>query len=140
MPSRFTTPPGKYVVLYDGLCKFCRAGSEKLLGLARYGAIERVDFQQPGALDRFPGLTHADCMRAMQLVTPAGRIYTGFEAAVQAVVTRRVIGWLAYVYYVPGLRQLLDGLYALIARNRYRIMGKLDPCEGGTCSLHGSMR
>ncbi len=139
MPRKQTTPPGKYVVLYDGLCKFCIAGSAKLLALARPGRVERVDFQQPGALDRFPGISHADCMAAMQLITPAGRVYTGFEAAVQAVATRPLLGWLAYVYYLPVLRQLLDGLYALVAANRYRIMGKAvaaGECEGGTCSLH----
>jgi len=29
-------------------------------------------------------------------------------------------------------------LYAFIARNRYRIMGKVNPheCAGGTCALH----
>jgi predicted DCC family thiol-disulfide oxidoreductase YuxK len=127
------------VVLYDGQCKFCTAGSQQLLSLARRGIVERVDFQQAGALDPFPGLTHEACMKAMQLVTPAGRIYTGFEAAVQAVATRAVIGWLAYIYYLPGLKQLLDLLYGLVAANRYRLMGKavaVGGCEGGTCSLH----
>jgi len=34
------------------------------------------------------------------------------------------LGWLAYAYYLPGLRQLCDGLYRWIAARRYRIMGK----------------
>jgi predicted DCC family thiol-disulfide oxidoreductase YuxK len=109
------------------------------VGLARRGAIEAVDFQQAGALDRFPGLSHNDCMQAMQLVTPTGQVYSGFEAAVQAVATRPVLGWLAYSYYLPGLRQLLDALYAVVAANRYRIMGRAvaaGECEGGTCRLH----
>jgi predicted DCC family thiol-disulfide oxidoreductase YuxK len=79
-------------------------------------------------------------MQAMQLITPDGRVYHGFEAGVRAAATRNFVGWLAYVYYLPGLRQLCDWLYALIAANRYRLMGKVDlehECEGGTCSLHG---
>src|SRR5207302_5987376 len=106
-----TTPPGRYVVLYDGLCKFCEAGSGRLLRMARPGAIERVDFQQPGALNRFPGLTHDQCMKQMYLVAPDGRLYAAFEAAVHAVATRRVVGWIAYLYYVPGIRQFCDWLY-----------------------------
>lgn len=134
-----TTPPGRHVVLYDGLCKFCLAGMRRLLALARPGAIEPVNFQEPGALDRFPGISHEDCMRQMYLVTPEGKVYAGFEAAVRAVATRRFIGRLAFLYYLPGLRMLLDALYALIARHRYKIMGKLvakGECSDGTCALH----
>lgn len=125
-----------HVVLYDGHCKFCSAGARKLLRLARPGAIELRNFQQPGVLDAIPQLTHEQCMKQMYLVTPDGRTYGGFEAAVQAVATRPLLGKAAYLYYVPGLRLLLDALYRLIAANRYRLMGKQEACDGGTCALH----
>jgi predicted DCC family thiol-disulfide oxidoreductase YuxK len=134
-----TTPPGRYIVLYDGHCKFCTAGAKKLIGMGKPGALHLVSFQDPGVLDHLPGITYEACMRQMYLVTPDGRVYGGFEAAVQAVATRGVLGWLAYVYYLPGLRLILDLAYVLIAANRYRIMGKAvaeGECEGGTCSLH----
>jgi predicted DCC family thiol-disulfide oxidoreductase YuxK len=134
-----TTPPGRHVVLFDGLCKICTAGAKKLLALARPGAIELVNFQEPGALDRFPGISLEACMRQMYLVTPEGRVYGGFEAAVRALATRPVLGLLAWVYYLPGLRQLCDLVYRLIAANRYRLMGKAvaaGECEGGTCAMH----
>jgi predicted DCC family thiol-disulfide oxidoreductase YuxK len=134
-----TTPPGRYVVLYDGLCKFCTAGARKLARLARAGLLDVVNFQEPGALDRFPGLTHEACMRQMYLVTPDGRVYGGFEAAVRVLTTRPLLGLLARGYYLPGVRQLCDLIYARIAANRYRIMGKAvaaGECEGGTCAVH----
>jgi predicted DCC family thiol-disulfide oxidoreductase YuxK len=137
-PQR-TTPPGRHVVLYDGHCKFCTAAAKKLLALARPGALDLVSFQEPGALDRFPGISHETCMRQMLLVAPDGRVSGGFEAAVRAVATRRGLGLLAYAYYVPGLRQSCDAVYALLAANRYRLMGKAvaaGECEGGTCALH----
>jgi predicted DCC family thiol-disulfide oxidoreductase YuxK len=136
---RQTTAPGRHVVLYDGLCRFCQFGVKQLLALARPGIIDAVNFQEPGALDRFPGISLEACMRQMYLVTPAGKIYCGIEAAAQALATRRVIGWVAYLYYVPGLRQLLDWLYATVAAHRYRLMGTAvaaGECEGGTCALH----
>jgi predicted DCC family thiol-disulfide oxidoreductase YuxK len=139
MMTAQTTPPGKYVLIYDGLCKFCTAGAHRLVRWMGGVDVELLDFQRPGALDRFPGLTYEDCMRAMQLVTPAGRVFHGFEAAARAFATRRFLGAVAYLYYVPGLRQLLDWLYARVAANRYRIMGKAvaaGACEGGTCALH----
>ncbi len=134
-----TTPPGRHVVLYDGHCKFCTAAAKRLAGRARQGTLALVSFQEPGALDPFPGLTHDACMRQMYLVTPDGRVYGGFEAAVQALTTRPVLGWLARAYYLPGLRQLCDWIYRRIAANRYRILGKAvaaGECEGGTCALH----
>jgi predicted DCC family thiol-disulfide oxidoreductase YuxK len=141
MPTDRTTPPGEYVVLYDGLCKFCGAGMRKLLALARPGVIHAVNFQEPGTLDRFPGVTLEACLKQMHLVTPAGKIYRGFEAAVQALATRRVLGWLAYSYYLPGIKQLLDKVYAWIAAHRYRFMGVASAdaaCPEGTCALHAS--
>jgi predicted DCC family thiol-disulfide oxidoreductase YuxK len=129
-----TNPPGKHALIYDGLCKFCTAGARRFVGWMGRVQVELVDFQRPGALDRFPGLTHADCMQAMQLVTPEGRLFQGAEAIARALATRRIVGALAYLYYLPGLRQLLDWLYARVAANRYRIMGK---CSEGTCALHG---
>jgi predicted DCC family thiol-disulfide oxidoreductase YuxK len=132
-------PPGRYVVLYDGQCKFCDAGSRRLVRMARPGAVERVDFQQPGALDPFPGLTHDACMKQMYLVAPDGRLYAGFEAAVRAVATRRGVGWIAYLYYIPGIRQLFDLLYRRIAARRYRLFGKqlaAGECHQGACAVH----
>jgi predicted DCC family thiol-disulfide oxidoreductase YuxK len=133
-----TAPPGRYVVLYDGLCKFCAIGGERLRKLARSGAIELVNFQEPGVLERFPGVPLEACLRQMYLVTPTGRVYGGFEAIVQALATRPVLGLPAHVYYVPGLRRAFDRLYALIAAHRYRIMGRAaaEECESGTCAVH----
>src|SRR5260370_12669711 len=70
-----TTPPGKYVILYDGRCPFCTRQSRRLARLARPELVETASFQEPGVLDRFPGLTHQACMKAMHLVTPDGRIF-----------------------------------------------------------------
>jgi predicted DCC family thiol-disulfide oxidoreductase YuxK len=66
-------------------------------------------------------------------------VFSGFEAAARAVATRRPLGLIAFGYYLPGVRQICDGIYAAIAANRYRLMGKkiaAGACEGGTCALH----
>jgi predicted DCC family thiol-disulfide oxidoreductase YuxK len=96
----------------------------------RPGSVERLDFQQPGVLERFPGLTHEMCMERMYLISPDGRIFAGVEGIARAIATRPILGKVALLYYVPGLRQLLDALYRMIAANRYRLMGK---CENGMC-------
>jgi len=129
----------KCVVLYDGQCRFCTRQSRRLVALARPGSVEAVNFQDAGALDPFPGITHEACMQAMHLIEPDGRVSKGAEAIVRAMSTRPMFRWMPVIYYVPGIRHLLNGLYALVAANRYRIWGKAttaESCSGGTCSLH----
>jgi predicted DCC family thiol-disulfide oxidoreductase YuxK len=76
-------------------------------------------------------------MRRMHLVTPEGKVYAGFEAAVRAAATRPLLRLLAWVYYVPPVGFLLERWYALVAANRYRILGRAaEGCADGACSLH----
>jgi predicted DCC family thiol-disulfide oxidoreductase YuxK len=136
VPQR-TTPPGRHVVLYDGHCKFCTAQVENLKRLARREALDARSFQEPGALAPFPGVTHEACMEAMHLVAPDGRVYKGVEAIVHALATRW-FGKLAFLYYLPILRQLSDAGYRLIARYRYKIAGRAvehGECDGA-CAVH----
>ena len=138
-----TDPPTRYVILFDGLCRFCTRQSQRLVSLARPGAVEVVNFQEAGALDRFPGITHDDCMKAMHLIEPNGRVSKGPEAIVRTLATRPMFRWLPAIYYLPGLRSFLHCLYTLVASNRYRIWGKTKPsaeCIEGTCNLHGSKK
>lgn len=138
-----TTAAGHYVVLYDGLCRFCTAGARRLRAWTRSERVEFADFQKPGVRARFPGLTHDECMKAMQVIAPDGRVFAGFEGGVRVLTTIRFVGWLAYAYYLPGLRWLCDRVYALIAARRYRIMGKeiaQGACEEGTCAVHFKAR
>jgi predicted DCC family thiol-disulfide oxidoreductase YuxK len=133
-----TTPPGRYIVLYDGLCRFCQAGAHKLAALARPGVLDLLSYQELGVLDRFPGVPLEACQRQLHLITPDGRVFGGVEAIVQALATRRGLRPLTSVYYVPGLRRLFDALYALVARHRYRILGRTaaDSCASGACAVH----
>jgi predicted DCC family thiol-disulfide oxidoreductase YuxK len=124
-----------FSVLFDGNCSFCCGGVSRLARWARPGSLNMVNFQAPGALDAFPAIDHASCMRHMILVAPDGRTFTGAEAIIRALATRG--GWtkVGFIYYVPGIRQLCDLLYAGVARVRYRLPGKGNMCESGMCNL-----
>ena len=124
-------------LLFDGNCRLCTEGSRRILRFARPGTVELLDFQQPGVLGRFPGLTHDECMREIKLVDAEGRVFGGLEAIVAVLATRRLLGAWAYLYYIPGLRRLFDLAYAWVARNRYRFMGRTE-CGSDACALHKS--
>jgi len=126
-------------VLYDGHCNFCRGQMSNLVRLARSGAVEPVDFQAVGALDRYENVTHAQCMQSMIVVAPDQRTWTGAEAFARVLMTRPILGKVAYLYYVPGLKHLADWIYGIVARHRYRIAGRAvagGDCDSGACQLH----
>jgi predicted DCC family thiol-disulfide oxidoreductase YuxK len=109
---------------------------------------ERVtvrDFQEPGVLAAHPSITRDAAMRKMHVVLPDGRVFAGAEGAARIALRLRFVGWLAIAYYLPGVRQLANLVYTLVARHRYRLFGRRSAgagaaagtCDGGTCHLHG---
>lgn len=118
-----TPSDSRPVLLYDGQCPFCATWVRRLERLARPGAFEALSYHDPSVPERFPGLQQADLGREMHLVEPDGRVTRGFEVAVRVLRSRPLAGTLASVTYLPGLRQLLNGLYRLIARYRHRLPG-----------------
>lgn len=136
-PPGFPELTGVDLLLYDGECRFCCASAARLGQLAGPKVLP-ISLHAPGLLAAL-GIAQDEAMAAMHLVTPAGDIYRGLEAAVQALRHRPLVGGLTKAYYVPGLRQLADLGYRLIARYRYAIMGRriaAGECEGGSCSVH----
>lgn len=123
-------------MLYDGHCRFCTAWAERLRGISR-GRIATLSFQEPGVLDRFPGLTHDACMQELKLVEGEGRVFGGAEAVTRALsLGRPVLGRLLLAYYLPGVRRVADRAYAAFARRRYRWFGKPEACDVA-CSIEG---
>jgi predicted DCC family thiol-disulfide oxidoreductase YuxK len=131
-----TRPPegGAPLVLYDGNCAFCSAQAERLGRLAG-GRVVLRPLQQEGLLETFPGLSRDEAMREMKLIDGCGRVYGGAEAVVRALeLGSSGLGLLARAYYLPGLRPLTDRLYTWVAKNRYRLFGRGETCEGA-CPL-----
>lgn len=128
-------------VVYDGACALCTSSA---VGLGRRFGPDRVvllDLQAPGAMASHPslrGVTREAAMERMHVVLPGGRVVAGAEAVARIAAAARWVGWIAFAYYVPGVRQLAEALYRVVARNRYRLFGRTRRCDGGTCHLHGA--
>ena len=121
------------VLLYDGHCRFCIAQADRLRRWTG-DRIHLVSFRDPGVLERYPSITSDACEQAIQLVLPDGRVVTGAEAAARALALRPPLAPLAGLYFVPGIRQLVDAAYRVVARNRFRLGGKV--CTDEACRLH----
>jgi predicted DCC family thiol-disulfide oxidoreductase YuxK len=140
-----TCPEGPALtVLYDGTCGFCTRQARLAQRLG--GGPDRVALLStsiPGVLENRLGLTRESTNRQMFVEEElSGRRYGGAAAVARLVRQVPLIGPLGWLYYVPGLHQLADALYRLVARNRHRISRLLgwhplpnDSCADGTCGL-----
>ena len=125
-------------VLFDGSCRLCTTSTGGLRRLSRPGSVRFLDFNAPGVIDAFPGVTNKACRAGVQVIAPDGRVFAGAEAIARLLATRPLLSPLAAIYFIPGLRWVWDRVYALIARNRHRILGRVATAtsEEGACPIH----
>jgi predicted DCC family thiol-disulfide oxidoreductase YuxK len=100
----------------------CRASALWIMrrALSR-GALEILPCRSSVRIERFPQVSEAACLMAMQLVLPDGRVLSGADAVPELLRRIRGWGWAATVFALPGVRPLARRFYAWIARNRMRI-------------------
>ncbi len=122
------------VVLFDGACSFCARQARVVRALARGRLLVRP-LQE--ALPELPWVDPEQAVQALTLVRRDGRTVAGAEAVVELLrLARPGLGALAAVYYLPGLRQLADLGYRVIAARRYALFGTVPEhpaCDGGAC-------
>lgn len=121
------------MLVYDGRCRFCIREAARL---ARWtgGRVRLESFRDPAVLARHPGLSAAECETAIHLVESGGRVSRGAAAVARALALRPVLAPVARLYDVPGIGRALEALYALVARNRFRLGG--EACADDACRLH----
>jgi len=121
------------VLIYDGHCRFCVQHVSWLERLVN-GAVRLQSYHDPGVFMRYPGLTPSQCERALQFVESDGRIYGGAEAIAATLLLRPALAVVGWLYYVPGIRQVADWSYHLVARNRFDWPD--DVCLHDACRQH----
>jgi predicted DCC family thiol-disulfide oxidoreductase YuxK len=108
------------ILIYDGLCPFCARSARRMRDFVGAGRLDIVALEAPGAMELHRDLSHARALGAVQLLLENGYLCEGAEAAFNALALRPGLGVLKFAYYLPGLRQLADFAYKVVARNRRR--------------------
>ena len=123
---------GHHLVLYDGVCGLCSRLVPFVLAHDRRAIFDFASLQSAtgrAIVERAGG--NADDLASFYVVahyrTPQARPMTRSRAAL---FVGGELGWPWRLTQIVGLlpTALLDRLYALIARNRYRVFGRLDRC------------
>ena len=122
------TRPEKPVVIYDGTCGICAGNLKWLHRLDTLKKFDAVPYQTEDLRVLFPHLEVEECEKAMHLVFPDGRTYTGTDGFREVFLRMPLMFVLGLIMSIPPIPLILRKLYPVLARNRYKL--------GGTCELH----
>jgi predicted DCC family thiol-disulfide oxidoreductase YuxK len=113
MDSRFPL-----TLYFDGACPLCQAEMRNLSARDVHARLRFVDVSVPGFVGCPSGTDVRALMTLMHATRPDGTLVCGvevFRLAYEAVGMPGV----AWFTGLPGIRQLCEALYPVIARNRY---------------------
>jgi predicted DCC family thiol-disulfide oxidoreductase YuxK len=108
------------VLLFDGQCGFCRQWVARLRRWDRRGAIQTLPGADRDTVPGLPPISDSSLDRAMQFVTPDGRVYPGAQALPALLPYLPGGRLLAPVFKIPGVQPAADRLYAWISARRHR--------------------
>ncbi len=98
-----------------------------LKALDRNRRVTAVPFQKSG-VPASVGLTIEECEETAWAIAPDGRRHRAAEAVNAAVAVALGTAVPLLLYSLPGIRQLQDFIYSLIASNRSRLPGDRPYC------------
>jgi predicted DCC family thiol-disulfide oxidoreductase YuxK len=116
------------IVFFDGDCGLCDHFVQFMLnhdarGVVRFSALQGKTYRETV----FPVLGPSDLTTV--ILWDAGNAYTHSDAVLRA--TQRLGGLIGVssrmALFVP--RAIRNGVYRLVAKNRYRLFGKVDACR-----------
>jgi len=115
------------VIVFDGVCHWCNAWVNFILARDR-GRFHFATLQSEKgrALLALVGLP-ADDLQTF-LLLEGGRVFTKSTAALR-IVRQLSGGWPLFSMFLLVPRPIRDSLYDVVARHRYRLMGKSPTCR-----------
>ncbi len=106
----------KPILIYDGDCDFCRRWISRLRSVTK-DRIDARPFQE--VAEQFPDISLGQFQASVQLVQPDGSVSAGAEAVFRTLACNPNLCWPLWMYLkIPGVAQVTDFLYRLVARNR----------------------
>ncbi len=120
----------RHVVLYDGDCGFCTRWKERMAPRDRDGRIEWLSVHDPSVAARFPDLDRDDALKRMWVYDPERRVHKGSDGWRVLFPVLRGMGWVTWLYRIPGAPAVARMIYGWVAARRYRLS-----CAARGCRL-----
>ncbi len=133
---------GEHLVLYDGVCGLCNRLLQFLVGHDHRALFRFASLQSPtgqAMVERFGGHP-GDLHSFYVLANFKGSRTKSFTKSRAALFVARELGWPWKACCVAGVlpTAVLDSVYDLVARNRYRLFGRNQSC--GVPAPHAGTR
>ena len=131
-PSGDEVPTGEHLLLYDGVCGLCNGVVRFVIERDPRGVFHFAALQGPSGqafLRRFDkSVTDLDTVYVVVAYRSPVPVILGRSRAAIFILAnlRRPWRWLAAAHVLPTW--ILDPLYNVVARNRYRWFGRYDTC------------
>ena len=108
-------------MVYDGECGICRRSVELLRQWDTEGRLRFLPFQGPGVTERYPQIEEREFRRAVQVIAPDGRHWSGADATEQALRQTPRGRRIAWLFSLPLARPIARRVYRWVARNRDKL-------------------
>ena len=130
-------PEGKKIVLFHGVCNLCNGAVQWIIRRDREDIFRFAPLQGEMAR-KLTEERHIDTSRidSIILIDPGMAYYIKSDAALEIARDLKGYSILPVLFgWVPA--KIRDGIYDLVARNRYGIFGKKEACMIPTPELEG---
>ena len=115
----------KPVIIYDGECSLCRGSKDWIARRALPESLEFITCQSNERERRYPHLLLRDCMSAVHIVLPDGRVFAGADAIPHVLSFLKGWRWVAKCLLIFPFTFFARHVYGWIARNRQFISCRL---------------
>ncbi|MEK7747813.1 MAG: DUF393 domain-containing protein [Nitrospirota bacterium] len=107
------------ILIYDANCRFCVSSKGWIERWDINHHIQFLPFQTEEAKKKVPSLAELGCLDAMRLIDANGRVSSGVSAFYEMLPFLPMGKLLALFFRLPGISFFANGLYRVIAKNRY---------------------
>lgn len=125
--ERIKSKSEKAVLIYDGSCPICSSTVAWIKEHEQKEAFEMLPCRSEHRKNRYASINEADCMQAMQLVLPGGKVLAGEKALPEIFRRLKRYRAAAGLFKLPGSNMIARAFYRWFARSRYRIAKILYP-------------
>ena len=126
--------PARYVIFYDGRCRFCTNSRKTVERLPSRARLDFVDINDARRMSRYPMIDPHAAQGQMFVLSPDGSVSGGFDAIVSLLPALSGLRRLRPLLSPEPARKVGRRLYRWVARNRYRL-GGATTCAGGACRI-----
>jgi predicted DCC family thiol-disulfide oxidoreductase YuxK len=124
----------RYTIFYDARCRLCLRSRRALERMRPRAELAFIDVNDDAAMGQFPMVDRRASLGQMFVLDPKRRLAGGYDGFVLLLPVIPVLRQVRFLLGWKWVRFVGWKIYRWVARNRYRLGGKVS-CEIGVCHV-----